>query len=222
VRMKPLGAVAFVVCFVLLSAAPVHAEWPSIQARGGPPSGIVHRVFNGLRKPGAQHHRTVASTPLPRPRPPELPREAAGSNRTAPEGAPLSAEARKVLEGGPAPTSNQNLGANRTPAESAPEVAPASDSNTPPVAPTSVEAGKVLEVPPALTSYQTSDANSRPAESPIDLANAPAEVAAPVEANEAPAAELPASGSNKTTPELLPPAVAARPNEAEALAPIND
>ncbi len=53
----------------------------------------------------------------------------------------------------------------------------------------------------------------------IDLANAPAEVAAPVEANEAPAAELAPPGSN--TPEL-PAAVSNKPNEAEAPVPIND
>jgi hypothetical protein len=81
--MKPLGAVAIFVCFVLSSAAPIHAEWPSIQAPQAPSSGAWQKFLNGLRKPGAQHHRTVSSPPLPRPRPPELVGEAAKLNVAA-------------------------------------------------------------------------------------------------------------------------------------------
>ena len=91
--MKPLGAVAIFVCFVLSSAAPIHAEWPSIQAPQAPSSGGWQKFLNGLRKPGAQHHRTVSSPPLPRPRPPELAGEAAKLNVAAPKVAPASGSA---------------------------------------------------------------------------------------------------------------------------------
>lgn len=182
-RMKPFAAVGVVVCFVLLSAASSHAEWPSIQAPEAKSSGIVKMFIDGLRKPHVQHHRSVSSPPLPRPRPSELPRETAELNKAAPE------------------------------------LAPSSELNGHPAAPTSAEASKVLEGGPAPTSSQTSGANRKPAEAALsDLANAPAEVAASVEANDAPAAE---SGPKKTTP-ALSPAVSAKPNQAEALAPIND
>jgi hypothetical protein len=91
--MKPFGAVAVSVCFVLSSAAPIHAEWPSIQAPQAPSSGVWQKFLNGLRKPGAQHHRTVSSPPLPRPRPPELVGEAAKLNVAAPKVAPASGSA---------------------------------------------------------------------------------------------------------------------------------
>ena len=89
VRVKPLCAVIFV-CFLLLPAAPIHAEWPSIQPPQAPSSGIAQKFLNGLRNPGAHHHRTESSPPLPRPRPPELPRESVELNKAAPEVAPAS------------------------------------------------------------------------------------------------------------------------------------
>jgi hypothetical protein len=90
--MKPLVAVAFFVCFVFSSVAPIHAEWPSIQAPQQS-SGVMQKFLNGLRKPGAQHHRTASSPPLPRPRPAELPREATKLNEPASEVAPASESA---------------------------------------------------------------------------------------------------------------------------------
>ncbi len=128
-RVKPLGAVGAVIlfiCFVLWPAAPIHAEWPSIQPPAGPSSGIAEKFLNGLRNPGAHHHRTVALPPLPRPRPAELPRESVELNKAASEIAPTSQaptpiEAGKVPgpEGGPAPKSDQTRDANSTPAKSA-------------------------------------------------------------------------------------------------------
>jgi len=178
--LRTVGAVAFFVCFVLLPAAPTHAEWPSIQPPAGPSSGIAQKFLNGLRNSGAHHHRTVSSPPLPRPRPAELPRESAELNKAAPEVVPASeaprpVEAKKVPEGGLARKSDQTPDANRTPADSA-----------------------AINSPKA------------------------AEVAAPVEADEAPAAELaPVSVSNKATLEP-PPAVSNKPDETVAPLPIND
>jgi hypothetical protein len=91
--MKPLGAVAISVCFVLSSAAPIHAEWPSIQSPQAPSSGVWQKFLNGSRKPGAPHQRTVSSPPLPRPRPPELVGEAAKLDVAAPKVAPASGSA---------------------------------------------------------------------------------------------------------------------------------
>jgi hypothetical protein len=180
VRPRPLGAVGaviFFVCFVLLPAAPTHAEWPSIQAPKGPSSRIGQKFINGLRSPGA-HRRTVSSPPLPRPRPAELPRESVELNKAAPE------------------------------------VAPASD------APTAVKASKEPEGNAPMPT-QTPDAN-RTQSGAIGSAKAPSEAPAPVEADEASAAEpAPVSESNKATPEL-PPAVSTKPDEAAALIPIND
>ena len=169
VRVKPLCAVIFV-CFLLLPAAPIHAEWPSIQPPQAPSSGIAQKFLNGLRNPGAHHHRTESSPPLPRPRPPELPRESVELNKAAPEVAPASksnrhpvaptsVEASKVPEGGPAAMSNQTPDANRTPAESAPtdsakapaEVAAPVEANEAPaeLAPVSGSNKATPELPPA-------------------------------------------------------------------------
>src|SRR5262249_22912419 len=137
------------------------------------------KFLNGLRNPGAQHHRTVSSPPLPRPRPAELARQSVELNKATP-------------------------------------AAPTSDT------PTGVEPGKVLEGGPP-KSDQTPDANKTPAESAaIDSAKASAEVAAPVEPDEAPPAEpAPVSGSNRARPEL-PPAISNKAEEAAAPVPIND
>ncbi len=165
-RVKLLGAVAaviFFVCFVLWPAAPIHAEWPSIQPPAGPSSGIAQKFLNGLRNPGA-HHRTVELPRLPRPRPAELPRESVELNKAASEvapafEAPTSIEASKVPEGGPAPKSDQTPDANSTPAESAAigsakvsaeAAAPleADDSSAAEIAPVS---GSDKELPPAVS-----------------------------------------------------------------------
>ena len=124
-RMKPLGAVAIFVCFVLSSAAPIHAEWPSIQAPQAPSSGVMQKFINGLRKPGAQHHRTVSSPPLPRPRPPELVGEAAKLNVAAPEVAPAS-ESAPIDPANALTEAIAPVEANEVPAA---ELAPASGSN---------------------------------------------------------------------------------------------
>jgi hypothetical protein len=165
VRMKLPGSVAFVVCFVLLSAAPIHAEWPSIQAPAGPSSGIVKKFLNGLRRPDAQHHRTASSPPLPRPRPSDLPREAAELNKAAPEVVPssesnrypaagTSAEASKTPEGGPAPTSNQTSDASSPSinAANAPaEVTASVQANEPPAAELAGSNKTTPALPPALS-----------------------------------------------------------------------
>jgi hypothetical protein len=120
-RVKPLGAVGaaiFFACFVLWPASPTHAEWPSIQPRKGPSSRAAQ---SGLHNPGAHHHRTVSSLPLPRPRPAELSVELnkAASEVAPPSQAPALVEDSKVPAAGPAPKSDQTPDANRTPAESA-------------------------------------------------------------------------------------------------------
>jgi hypothetical protein len=142
VRVKPLGAVGavlFFVCILLLAAAPTQAEWPSIQPSKGPPSGIAQKFLNGLRNPGAQHHRTVSSPPLPRPRATELPRQSVELNKAAPVAPtldpPTGVEHGKVLGGGP-PKSDQTPDANRAPAESAAiDLAKASAETAAPVEP---------------------------------------------------------------------------------------
>ena len=101
---------------------PTQAEWPSIQPSKGLPSGIARKFLNGLRNPGARHHRTVASPPLPRPRAAELPGQSVELNKAAPVAPtldpPTGVEPGKVLGGRP-PKSNQTPDANKTPAESA-------------------------------------------------------------------------------------------------------
>src|SRR5262245_66155088 len=100
--------------------------------------------------------------------------------------------------------------------KAAPEVVPASE------APRPVEAKKVPEGGPARKSDQTPDANRTPADSAAINSHKAAEAAAPVEADEAPAAELaPVSVSNKATLEP-PPAVSNKPDETVAPLPIND
>ncbi len=183
-RIKPLGAVGAIipfVCFVLWPAAPIHAEWPSIQPPAGPSSGIAEKFLNRLRNPGAHHHRTVALPPLPRPRPAELPRESVELNKAASEIAPTSRaptpiEASKAPEGGPAPKSDQTRIVNSTPAESAAigsaklsaeAAAPleADDSSAAEIAPVSGSNKATLELPPAVSKKP----DGAPAPTPIPI-----------------------------------------------------
>jgi hypothetical protein len=188
VRVKPLGAVGaviFFVCFVLLPAAPTHAEWPSIwpsiQPPHAPSSGIAQKFLNGLRNLGAHNHRTVSSPPLPRPRPPELPRESVELNKAAPEVAPASeapipVEASEAHEGGPAPMSNQRPDASRTPAESA-----AINSAKPPA---EVTAPVETNEPPAAELAPVSGSNKATPEPPPAVSTKPDEAVAPVPIND--------------------------------------
>jgi hypothetical protein len=183
VRVKPLGAVGavtFFASFVLLPAAPTHAEWPSIQPPAGPSSGIAQKLLNALRNPGAHHHRTVSLPPLPRPRPADLPRESVELNKAAPEVAPTSeapkpVQASKLPEGGPAPKS-ETLDADRTPAESAAiHSAKASAEATAPV-----EADEAPAAEPA----PVSGSNKATPELPPAVSNKREEAAAPVPIND--------------------------------------
>jgi hypothetical protein len=177
-RVKPLGAVSaaiFFACFVLWPASPTHAEWPSIQPRKGLSSRTAQ---SGLHNPGAHHHRTVSSLPLPRPRPVELSVEVnkAASEVAPPSQAPALVEDNKVPEAGTAPKSDQTPDANRMPAESA----AIGSANAPIEAAPPIEADEAPAVEPA----PVSGSNNETSELPPAVYNKPDEAAAPIPMND--------------------------------------